>query len=247
MTVKTSLTRDWSIFVHLVNTDGMIEAQRDVYPGGGLIATTDTTPSDTWNNLIAVWLPQGIYTPQTLNIYLGLYDLDTNDRMIATGPDADLVTNRVLLGQVRLETPPGRVPNPVHVNFGGKLELLGYEVSDRSLAPGAETTLTLYWRGLERLDTDYVISTQVIDPDPAKLTKAAQDDHPPTPPTTAWKPGQEYTTTRTLTVFPDAAPGRYRLMVLIYPAGDAAHPLRVRGGIGSQSENFVWLAWMQVK
>jgi len=247
VTVKPPLTRDWSIFVHLVNEDGVIEAQRDVYPGGGLIATTDASPGDTWNNLIAVLIPRGVYTPQTLNVYLGLYDLDTNDRMIAAGPDADPATNRLFLGQVRLEPPPSSVPNPVNVNFGGKLELLGYEVSERSLTPGAETTITLYWRGLERVHTNDVISVQVIDPDPARLAKVAQDDHPPTPPTTAWKPGQDYTVARTLTVFPDAAPGRYRLMVRVYPAGDAAHPLRIRGGIGGQSVDFVWLTWMQVE
>jgi 4-amino-4-deoxy-L-arabinose transferase-like glycosyltransferase len=247
VTVKHAMTRDWSIFVHLVNKDGVIEAQRDVYPGGGLIATTGASPGDAWNNLIAVSLPRGIYTPQTLSVYLGFYDLDTNDRMIATGPDADPATNRVFLGQVRLEPPPGSVPNPVNVDFGGKLELLGYEVSARSLAPGAETTVTLYWRGLARLDTDYVISVQVIDPDPARLAKAAQDDHPAAPSTTTWEPGQDHTVTRTLTVFPDAAPGRYRLMVRVYPTGDVAHPLRIRGGIGDQSEDFVWLAWIQVK
>jgi 4-amino-4-deoxy-L-arabinose transferase-like glycosyltransferase len=247
MTVKRPMTRDWSLFVHLVDEDGVIEAQRDVYPGGGLIATTDAGPGEAWDNLIAVWIPRGIYAPQTLSIYLGLYDLNTNDRMIATGPDADPATNRLFLGQIRLDTPPGSVPNGVNVNFGGKLKLLGYEVSNRSLTPAAATTITLYWRGLERLDTDYVISIQVIDPDPAKLTKAAQDDRPAIPSTTAWKPGEDYTVTRTLSVFPDAAPGRYRLMVRVYPVGDAAHPLRIRGGIGGQSEDFVWLAWMQVK
>ena len=164
MTVKHTMTRDWSIFVHLVSEDGIIEAQRDVYPGGGLIATSDTDPGDTWNNLIAVQIPEGIYTPQTLDVYLGFYHLPTLDRMtiIGAGSHFDPDNNRLFLGQIRLDTPPGSVPNPVDVNFGGELTLLGYEISDRALQPGDTTDITLYWearqsiRGqLHRFDPDH--------------------------------------------------------------------------------------------
>jgi hypothetical protein len=51
--------------------------------------------------------------------------------------------------------------------------------------------------------------------------------------------------TRTLTVAPDAAPGRYRLLVRVYD--DPTHPLRVRSGAGGQSEDYVWLSWLQVE
>ncbi|MCD4686017.1 MAG: glycosyltransferase family 39 protein [Anaerolineae bacterium] len=244
MTVKNTLTRDWSIFIHLVNADGVIEAQRDVYPGGGLLATTDLEPGETWNNLIAVLIPQGLYTPQTLDVYLGFYDLHTFDRMTAPAATAE---NRLWLGQVTLETPPGAVPNPVNVNFGDQLTLRGYEVSDRSLLPGEETTITLYWEARNATLDNYVVSVQIIDPDPARLTKAAQRDAPPDPPTPTWTSGAQIADVRTLTIFPDAPPGRYRLMVRVYPAGDPSSTLRVRGDSGAQSEDFVWLSWIQVE
>jgi hypothetical protein len=227
-----------------VGEDGIIEAQRDVYPGGGLIATSDVALDETWNNRIAVLIPVGIYAPQTLDVVVGLYDLRSNDRMSASGSEVDPQTNRVRLGRIRLAAPPGDVPNPVNVNFGGKWRLLGYEVSDRSLAPGEQTQITLYWR-LERLDTNEVISVQVIDT--STLTKAAQLDAPPAPPTTAWKAGESITDTRTLAIFLDAAPGYNRVMVRVYPADDPAHPLRVRGGSGGQSEDFALLNWMRVE
>jgi hypothetical protein len=244
-TVTGELTREWSIFVHLINEDGLIEAQRDVYPGGGLLATSDLKLDDTWNNGIAVLIPEGLYTPQTLNVYLGLYDLRSSDRMIASGTDADPENNRVYLGQIQLETQPGDVPNPVDVNFGGDLHLRGYTIDDRSLAPGNQTTLTLYWETSARIDTEYVISIQIIDP--TTLTKAAQDDAPPTPPVTEWDSGEPIRVSRTLVIFPDAGPGRYRVMVRVYPAGDAAHPLRILTEAGGQSEDFVWLNWIQVE
>jgi 4-amino-4-deoxy-L-arabinose transferase-like glycosyltransferase len=247
LTVKNEMQRDWSIFVHLVDQDGIIEAQRDVYPGGGLIATSDSQAGDTWNNLIAVKIPEGIYTPQDLDVYIGFYDLSTGDRMsmVGTGDRIDAVHNQFFLGQIRLSTPPGSVPNPVHVQFGSDLTLLGYEISDRSLPPGAVTDVTLYWSARHALTTDYTISIQVIDPDPARLAKAAQDDRPPVQPVTDWTPGETVSETRSLTIAPDAAPGRYRLLVRVY--ADPAHPLRIHTEAGGQSEDFVWLSWLQVE
>ncbi len=245
MTATHPMTRNWSVFVHLVNADGLTEAQRDVYPGGGLIATAEIEPGETWNNLIAVRLPPGIYTPQTLDVFLGLYDYATGDRMLPSGDGAHPDYRGVRLGQIQLETPPGGVPNPVGANFDDRLRLLGYEVSDRSLRPGDEVAITLYWERLERLTASYAVSVQIIQPD--TLAKAAQDDRPPDPPTTEWLPGGTVTDARTLTIAGDAAPGRYRLMVRVY---DADHPetlLPVLAGTGGQAADFVWLSWIQVE
>lgn len=246
LTVKQRLARDWSLFVHLVNSDGTIEAQRDVYPGGGLIATSDLLPGDAWNNLIAVTVPRGLYTPQTLDIYLGFYDLGTFDRMRLAPSDIPALDDRLWIGRVQLEPSPGSVPNPVDVNFADLLTLRGYTISDRSLRPGDSAEVTLYWQPHAALG-DYIVSAQFIDPDPGRLIKAAQIDAPPDPPTTAWQPGALITDTRTLTIFDDAPPGRYRLLVRVYPLGDPGGALRVRGGPGGQSEDFVWLSWLQVE
>ena len=245
ITVVQPLTRNWSIFVHLVNPDGLTEAQRDMYPGGGLIATAETDAGETWNNLIAVKLPVGIYTPQTLDVLLGLYDYVSGDRMIPSGDGADAAYHAVHLGQIRLETPPGSIPNPVGANFDGKLRLLGYEISDRSLRPGDEAAITLYWERLERLAINYAVSIQIIQPD--TFSKAAQDDRPTDPPTTAWLPGGIVADTRTLAISPDAVPGRYRLMVRVYDANRPENLLPVLADTGGQTADFVWLSWIQVE
>lgn len=244
-TTTGRLTRDWSLFVHLVSADGIIEAQRDVYPGGGKLATSEIARDTAWNNPIAVRVPAGLYTPQTLDVYLGLYDLKTGDRMVPSGDGSDPAHNRVHLGQVRLVAPPGEIPNPIGANFDSRLRLLGYTVDDRSLAPGETATVTLYWQAPRRLSEDFVISVQVIDP--VTLTKAAQLDAQPQPPTSAWSPGETIIERRPLTIFDDVPPGRYRLMVRVYPSGAPGEPLRVRGDAGAQSEDFVWLSWMQVE
>jgi len=247
MTVETPLQRDWSLFVHLVNEDGTIEAQRDVYPGGGLIATSDLKEGDAWNNLVAVIIPSTVYAPQTLDVYLGFYDLRTFERMILVGNAAASPSDRLWIGRLTLEPPPGPFPNPVNADFGGKLILRGYTIAPRALQPGQTTTVTLYWEARQPLETDYVISAQIIDPDPTRLRKAAQLDAPPDPPTSAWSPGVPVADTRALTIAADAPPGRYRLLVRVYPAGDPSETLRVRGEAGAQSVDYVWLSWVQVQ
>ena len=147
-------------------------------------------------------MPAGVYAPQTLDVY-GLYHLPTGDRMVPAGSGSGRDRPRAA-GQVELVSPPGEVPNPVGADFAGRLTLLGYTVSERSLSPGETTEVTLHWQAPRDLSEEYAISVQVIDP--VTLTKAAQLDALPQPPTSAWSPGETITETRTLTVFDDAHP-----------------------------------------
>src|SRR5207302_1631671 len=53
-------SRDWSVFVHLVNQDGLIVAQRDTFLGQGQWATSLLIPelaSGGWCNRFAVKVP----------------------------------------------------------------------------------------------------------------------------------------------------------------------------------------------
>ena len=238
-------SRDYSVFVHLVSAEtGAIEAQRDVYPGGGLLLTSELEAGARWRNPLAVALPPTLYAPQVVDVYLGLYDLRSGERLVVRGDGADEQGRRVHLGQIALRPPADDVPNPVHVNFGGVLELRGYTLGERSVQRGSAVDVALYWQALTAPTRDYTISVQLIDPE--TLTKAAQMDAPPTPPTSAWERGEHVRLERTLTVFEDAPSGRYRLRVSVYDAETLA-PLHVRGEAGAQSESAVLLGWVVVK
>ncbi|HLY29109.1 MAG TPA: glycosyltransferase family 39 protein, partial [Aggregatilineales bacterium] len=160
-------SRDWSIFIHLENAAGLIVWQRDVYPGQGKYATSLMNGEMLWYNRFAVSIPDQAYVPQSLRVYLGMYDLHSGARMIAQGSGAN-TDNRIYLGTIRL-TPrvdnslPG-IPNPMHVNFGGEAELLGYDVSRLAVYPGQPITVTLYWRPIHPLTTDYHVFTQILMP-----------------------------------------------------------------------------------
>jgi 4-amino-4-deoxy-L-arabinose transferase-like glycosyltransferase len=203
------LAYDWSLFAHLVTEDGVIVSQRDVYPGGGKLATSDLKAGNVWTNSVAVWVPPAAYAPMKLEGVIGWYNLKTGERMrLADGSETYSV------GQVELvpRTDPENlgVPNPIRINFDNQIELVGYELTDLSPAAGDTVELTLYWRGMRKIDKDYKIFANILDT--PTLTKYAASDGMPMnwqAPTTTWEPGAIIKDVHTLTIDPNAPPGMY--------------------------------------
>lgn len=240
--------RDWSLFVHLVTPDNVIIGQRDIYPGGGRLATSDLPANRAWENPIAVWIPFTAYAPMTLDVQVGWNDRLTGERLvISDGGDT------YSIGQIQL-MPRGselNVPNPIRVNFGNLLELVGYQITDLSPTAGETIELTLYWRGLEEIPDDYKVFANIIDP--ATLTKYASSDGMPVnwnAPTSTWKPGKIIEDARELSLKPDTptVPGIYELELGLYrEALDGTFPrLRVVTPDGGQSDDFIYLSRIRV-
>jgi hypothetical protein len=217
--------RDWSLFVHLITPDNVIISQRDVYPGGGKLATSDLQAGRAWDNPIAVWIPFTAYAPMTLDVQIGWNDRLTGERLvISDGRDTYSI---------------------------GQIELVGYQITDLSPAAGERTELTLYWRGLEKIPNDYKIFANIIDP--ATLTKYASSDGMPVnwnAPTSTWQPGEIIEDARELVVSSDTptAPGIYELELGLYleaPSGIFPR-LRVITPDGGQAEDFIYLSRIRV-
>ncbi|MDP3047123.1 MAG: hypothetical protein Q8O07_06550 [Chloroflexota bacterium] len=81
------------------------------------------------------------------------------------------------------------VPNPVHIRYGGVMELLGFDLDRRVVAPGDEPTLRLYWRSLAPMDRDYSIYIHARAADGRLLGQ--RDSYPGggARPTSQWRPG----------------------------------------------------------
>lgn len=79
-----------------------------------------------------------------------------------------------------------RLPRPVEADFAGRISLLAYEVREGE----SRLSLVLYWRCLERMETDYTVFVHLLD---AEGNILAQGDSPPVQghyPTTAWVIGE---------------------------------------------------------
>lgn len=203
---------DYSLFVHLVTPDGVIVAQRDVYPAGGVWATSDLAGGTAWRNPVAITLPPTAFAPQLLSVVVGWYDRETDERLRLTDG-----SDMLRVGSVELMPPAGDVPNPVHINFGNQLALIGYNVSDLSLSPGQPFAVTLYWQALGRIPYDYTVFAHVVDP--ATTTLYAGSDAQPaanTRPTSGWTAGEIIEDVHMLTVSDTAPPEQFLLEVGLY-------------------------------
>jgi hypothetical protein len=242
--VEAPLERDWSLFVHLVTPDGVIVGQRDVYPGGGALATSDLAAGYSWRNPVAVAVPSGAYAPETLQIEVGWYDLATGERL--TLPDGAETVN---VGTVELQPRVSDlgVPNPLSVNFDNQIELVGYSVSDLTPEAGGSLDLTLYWRALQPIARDYVVFAHVIDPQTTTIY-AGSDAAPGGSPTSTWAPGDIVEDRHTLTVNADTPPGIYEVEIGLYRnPGDGTFPrLRIVTGDGGMADDYTYLSRVRV-
>jgi hypothetical protein len=242
------LQRNWSLFVHLVTADGVIIWQRDVYPGQGLIATSDLKAGDEWYNPIAIWVPTTAYAPSTLDIEIGWYDLQSGERLKLSQEAETLHIGQVEL-EPRTDSESLGVQNPIRVNFDNQIELVGYEITDLSPAAGDTIEMKLYWRAMQPITQDYKIFANILDV--PSLTKYAASDGMPVnwnAPTTTWKVGEIIKDVHTLKVDPNAPPGIYETEIGWYlQAEDGSFPrLRIVTPDGGMADNFLNLSRVRV-
>ncbi len=239
--VLAEMERDWSVFVHL--NDPVLElpvAQRDMYPGQGLLATRLLAPGQEITNYYQLQVPGTAVAPTALELTVGLYDFYTRERLSTEdGRDA------VVLTTVALEAAPGELPNPTQVNFGDELELAGFEMAPRRVRPGESIALTLYWRVQRPLETNYTFFAQVVGEDTTRW--ASQDLAPPLG-TVEWAAGEVQEMHLALVVSEETPAGVYPLIIGAYtrPAEGVFDRLQIMTPEGRPTDDFLILTQVRV-
>jgi hypothetical protein len=226
-----TMDHDWSVFVHLVGTNDIIIGQRDMYPGQGNYPTSMWAPGDAIADTYVVPVSPTALTPTEAEVVVGLYRLDTGERLFLADAEGSPPGDSLRLGRVSL---PARVvdgiPNPIFLNLGGEAALIGYALDRTAAAPGEAFHLTLHWEALKDLDTNYSVFTHILGEEHRLW---AQDDGWPLDgdaPTATWRRGQRIVDPYELTVAPDAPPGVYELEVGMYDASGTRLSLLGPGG-----------------
>lgn len=236
--------RDYAVFVHLLGEGELLVAQRDTFPGLGQLSTTWLAPGFRWADRTVLRVPPTAYAPDVTQFAVGLFHIPTEERLPAVGSDGAPLGDAVRFGGVTITPRPGEVPNPIDVNFGDRMRLIGYSIDPRVAYPGGTITLTLHWEATRSMGTDYTVSAQLIDPD---QRKAAQQDSWPPVPTSAWEPGERIVDGRQLAIYPDAPPGVYDVRIVVYSAGAGGlEPLPIVSPTGEQLADHVVLTRVRV-
>lgn len=212
------LTQNASVYVHLLNEDNVMVGQRDMYPGQGLLATTELSAGYAWRDRYTVLLSPLLLTPQKLHWAVGLYDVSSGSRLSVTaGTYSD---QGVELSGFELKP---AASSKLLLDYGNGIQLIRYDVSPRSLQAGQSVTVTLDWLSTTRGEQDYIVSLQLID---EKTNKVAQSDSAPVngnAPTSTWVADQRIEDVHVLNVSSGAPPGAYRLLLVLYRPNDFAH------------------------
>lgn len=222
--VLQPMERDWSVFVHLNDPVlGQPIAQRDMYPGAGLLATTLLETGERLVDEYVLTIPPTAMAPADLELVVGLYDFATGERMLTTDHEQQTTTggqspavagrDSVLLTTVPLAAGEGPYPNPVSLFFEEELELVGFGVAPRRVAAGGAVDVVTYWRANKPLPANYTFFAQVVGEDTTRF--AAADVTPPRP-TSEWAAGESVEVRFPLTVDPNTPPGTYPLIVGLY-------------------------------
>lgn len=154
--VLESTSHNWSVFVHV--NDPVLEtplAQRDMYPGGGLVATSFLETGDTLVDRFRLRIPRTAAAPSQLDVVVGLYDFYTNERLASSSGEAAALT------QLELEATSGDATT-LATNFGNQLALMDFTVTPRRVAAGEHIALQTEWQGVGVPDRDYTIFAQVL-------------------------------------------------------------------------------------
>ncbi len=219
---------DYSVFVHLVDADGLIAAQVDTMPGGGLYPTSQWQPGETRVEEYTVTLPSAAYTPNRGQWAVGLYDATTGQRLPVTlpaqsaaGAATGVADDALRFGAVDIEAAPGAIPNRLDADFEDNITLAGYALNRRRLAPGDDLEVTLYRQARGPVRDDYTVFVHLLDD---AYAMHGGDDDTPDLPTAQWPATDRLTSvitdTHRFVVGEAAAPGLYQLEIGLYTRPD---------------------------
>ncbi len=217
------LSREYTVFVHLVGRDGETVAGIDRRP------VDDTYPSSLWppgrivQDPYRLRLAGDAVAPALLRLEVGLYQApgvqrlpasDAQGRPLGEAPPVALAELRPVSDPI----PPVETARPAR--FGDAIELLGLSGGDPPEA-GGEISGSTFWRALRPLNDGYTVFVQLLD---AGGQVAAQWDSQPQGgqyPTFLWPPGQTVADPFRLQPQKPLAPGHYTLIVGLYlsPSG----------------------------
>lgn len=214
-----AMNDDYVVFIHLINPDGTLSAQRDSPHGETLQTTRYWKPGEVFAETYEVDIPETALAPAEADLQVGLY-LPDQPRLATTGGDGKALGDRVSLAPVKLLPRPGTLPNSASVNWGNQLVLLGYDLPARVIHPCETLTVTLYWQLYVPVQQDYQVFFHLTKPDGSVV--ATTDGFPNTQPkrTSRWGIGQVVQEVRQLVVGCSVSPGLYDIRMGIFSEGD---------------------------
>ncbi len=222
--VRQEVPTDYSAFVHLVDEQMNIYAQRDsLHPGGypTRLWTVDEYNRDPHDLVIPLGTPPGEYL-----LGVGLYDSTTMMRLPVLEEEGHQ-SGMYFLQQItvaRAHRSPAvadlGVKHPVAASFHNGMTLLGFTAERDHLVPGDFYRLALFWQTNDRLAEDYAVAVRLLGAEGEEMLSRVSEPSAGRYPTTLWTEGEIVRDNHALWVPRGFPAGEYELQVaLLAPAG----------------------------
>jgi hypothetical protein len=241
------MDRDYTVFVHLLDENDLVIAQRDTYPGLGTYPTRLWRVGDAFADRYVLTLPPTVFAPCTGRFEVGLYDFSSGERLLVMGPNGQPLGDNVRFHQMAvLPREDSPVPNPVDFDFEGRIALVGYDLDRRTVQPGEAIHLTLYWQALAQMEEDYTVFTHVLGEEDRLWAQMDSQPQGGAAPTSSWQAGQVIEDRYDLIVNPNTPPDVYDIEVGLYLAATGRR-LGVLDEGGRLQDNRVLLSKVRVR
>jgi 4-amino-4-deoxy-L-arabinose transferase-like glycosyltransferase len=215
------MEEDYVYFVHLLGPEESKIGARDTHPGLGRYPTGRWVPGDAFCDIVRVAVSQDVPAPAVYDVAVGWYLYEGGQvkehlpAYDASGAPLELVT----LGKIKVRPAAYaavEVPNRLDADLGGRVTLLGYDVDRRTVTPGGEVDVTLYWAAQASVPVDYTVFLHLAASDGPPYAQADGQPQHGAYPTSFWDVGEIVTDSRTIVVPADLAPGGYPLVAGMY-------------------------------
>lgn len=228
------------------NQDLTVYTQLQTVPDARLLDQNDSQPV-AGRSRVTLWRPGEVVVdtyqlevpidaqPGKLIVIAGLYENVTIRRLDVYDVSGIRVSDHILLGAITLPdagTEPAAA-QPVDYTAGSPaiIAVTGVTLPTQPLRPGDTLELTLFWRTLAAVSTDYTVFVHLLD-DAGRLV--AQADAPPLDgrsPTSLWYVGEETPDRRGVELPLDVPPGVYHVSFGLYdPVSGARVPWQDSSG-----------------
>ena len=216
---------DYLQFVHLIDEQGFMVAQRDTHPGLGRFPASQWQPGDRFQETVSVSIPDVAYVPAEATLSVGLYAPEEGYRLAVTGADGEPLGDALTLGDVAVvplapDAGGVEIPNTLQENFAGELMLVGYAYDSRQLVPGDSLGVTLYWQRLSPVIGDYEIQLRLLDESGWVMETVQEQPLGGEAPTSSWLPGETIVDRHEIPVNSAMVPGIYSVQVALQAVED---------------------------
>jgi len=216
---SAKMDQDYTVFVHLLDENDLILAQRNTFPGLGSFPTALWQVGDAIADTYTLMLPETTYAPSSAQLEVGLFEFATGERLLVYGPTGEPAGDNVRFQEIEvLPRSETGLPNPVHFNFGGQIALVGYDLDRRKAWPGETIHLSLYWQCLAEMKDDYTIFVHLLREGDQIWAGADRQPQEGAASTSTWSKGQIVVDEYELVIVPDAPPDVYEVEVGLYLA-----------------------------